>query len=52
MVIKVQEKGAGDNGRSVSRRQSARFEHDEPKLAEDMFHTIEIDDKMQGCLVK
>ncbi|MFS7934817.1 hypothetical protein Hanom_Chr05g00396141 [Helianthus anomalus] len=77
MVKKVQEKGAGDNGRfmhtcsfvsnyiflvfsifnimfyrSVSRRQSARFEHDEPKLAEDMFHTNEIDDKMQVCLVK
>ncbi|MFS8019937.1 hypothetical protein Hanom_Chr15g01409611 [Helianthus anomalus] len=32
--------------RSVSRRQSARFKHDEPKPAEDMFHTNEIDDKM------
>ncbi|KAJ0767394.1 hypothetical protein HanLR1_Chr03g0088821 [Helianthus annuus] len=30
-VKKVQEKGAGDNGRSVSRRQSARFKHDEPQ---------------------
>ncbi|KAL9998871.1 putative shugoshin [Helianthus debilis subsp. tardiflorus] len=47
-VKKVQEKGAGDNERSVARRQSARFKHDEPKPAEDTFHTDEIDDKMQG----
>ncbi|KAJ0806542.1 putative rubber elongation factor, shugoshin, shugoshin, plant [Helianthus annuus] len=46
-VKKVQEKGAGDNGRSIAGRQSARFKHDEPKSAKDTFHTDEIDDKMQ-----
>ncbi|KAJ0694059.1 putative shugoshin [Helianthus annuus] len=46
-VKKIQEKDAGDNERSVARRQSARFKHDEPKPAEDTFHTDEIDDKMQ-----
>lgn len=29
-----------------AKRQSARFKHDDPKPAEDLFHTDEMDDKM------
>ncbi|KAK9070261.1 hypothetical protein SSX86_010661 [Deinandra increscens subsp. villosa] len=44
--LKVQEKSAGDNARLRARRQSARFKHDEPKPAEESFHSDEMDDKM------
>lgn len=33
--------------RVVARRSSARFKHDEPKPTDDVFHTDEMDDKMQ-----
>ncbi|KAL8199590.1 hypothetical protein R6Q57_013158 [Mikania cordata] len=46
-VKKVQEKGAGDNGRPQARRQSARFKHDEPKPAGGFSCTDEMNDKMQ-----
>ncbi|KAI3761755.1 hypothetical protein L1987_52177 [Smallanthus sonchifolius] len=46
-VRKVHE---GENGRLRARRQSARFKQDEPKPAEDLLHTAEMDDKMQEAL--
>ncbi|XP_076926654.1 uncharacterized protein LOC143589914 [Bidens hawaiensis] len=44
---KVEESVIGDNRRVVARRPSARFKHDEPKPTNDLFHTDEMDDKMQ-----
>ncbi|XP_071732385.1 shugoshin-1-like isoform X2 [Rutidosis leptorrhynchoides] len=53
---KVMEQSVGDNGRLQTRRQSARFKHEEPKAKEEVIHTENVDlapcsssnDRMQG----
>lgn len=42
-IRKAQEMGAGDSGRLQTRRQSARFKHEEPKPKEEVCHTDNVD---------